>query len=310
MEDAPTEVWHYTSAAGLKGIIENDYLFASPATQMNDSKELHEGRETAEKVLKRLLVDDPAALKEALSQIGTFDEVFQESENLFLISASTDGDNLSLWRNYGSTASYAIRFDTTKVLRPIVNPGSLSNRLLDDEVPGIMLSYPLPHAAASGSLEWLPVDYNGLRANELAEKIASGIRSVQLREQSAQFIRDYRSRLLARVKHGSFSAETEVRRIIRVSPSHAFLGFRDSPKGLMRHIRVGYSSTDSPGRLQTADGKDLHDCILKPDKLPIQEVKLSPVGHLSSAPGSLASFLQLHGYADVKVSRSASPFIG
>src|SRR5690625_3598353 len=118
----PDEVWHYTSAAGLKGIIENDYLFACPATQMNDSKELHEGRDRVEQVLRERLVNEPELLDEALSQIGTFEEILAESEKLFLISASTNGDNLSLWRNYGTFASYAIRFDESKILRPIVNP--------------------------------------------------------------------------------------------------------------------------------------------------------------------------------------------
>lgn len=309
-EDSRGEVWHYTSAAGLKGIIENNYLFACPATQMNDSKELHEGRDKVEQILRERLSDDPRLLDLALSQIGTFEEILAESENLFLISASTNGDNLSLWRSYGTSASYAIRFDKSKILRPIVNPDNLDGRLLREELPGILLSDPLPHAAASGSLDWLPVDYTGSSATELAGMIDSGLRSKDHKEQYAQHLQDYRSRILARTKHGSFDAESEVRRIIRLSPPLAFLAFRETPRGLMRHIRVGYSDFDQPGRLTTNDGKELHDCILKPDRLPILEVKLSPTGHLGSAAHSVEYFLRAHGYGHVRVSKSSSPFIG
>lgn len=45
-------LFHYTTAGGLKGIIESSSLFASSAYFLNDSSELKYGRELAAKVLQ------------------------------------------------------------------------------------------------------------------------------------------------------------------------------------------------------------------------------------------------------------------
>ncbi|UOQ58994.1 hypothetical protein MUN76_07900 [Leucobacter rhizosphaerae] len=308
----PDEVWHYTTAAGLRGIVENDYLFACPATQMNDAKELLEGREVVEKALaEEAMSENPGFLANALALLGTFAETVDESEGLYLVSASTNGDNLSLWRNYGESASYAIRFDPDKRLRPIVDLGSLDRELGPDELPGIKLDAPYPHAAATISNDWVAVDYEQETAEQLARQIAHAARRAGGPDDlHRSFITDYRSRILGRTKHSSFSAESEVRKIIRVSPEQAFLGFRDSPRGLARHVRVGYSTLEPLGDSLTVGGKRIHACIETVEKLPILEVKLSPTGHRSSALRTLENFLAVNGYRDVELSRSASPFIG
>jgi hypothetical protein len=112
----PTHLAHYTTADGLRGIIQNGNLWASGACYLNDSSEIDYGR---------LLFDD--ILTKAIAEEGrdpVSKSVFQEAKKAFesggemepiisrtYVACFCEKDNLlSQWRAYGQSGGYAIVF--------------------------------------------------------------------------------------------------------------------------------------------------------------------------------------------------------
>ena len=50
-------LFHYTSAGGLKGILENKYIFATDSAFLNDSSEIFYAGQEVEQLLKNLVAD-------------------------------------------------------------------------------------------------------------------------------------------------------------------------------------------------------------------------------------------------------------
>jgi hypothetical protein len=105
------QAWHYTTAAGLLDILRRDRLWASSAAFMNDADEIRTG--------KRALQDAVAARQPPLedwqlNQLRLLGGMTDgQPDKVFLLSASTDGDALTLWRSYGqgTEAEYALELD-------------------------------------------------------------------------------------------------------------------------------------------------------------------------------------------------------
>ncbi len=308
---SPQEVWHYTTAAGLKGIIENNYLLAGPASQMNDSREIIEGYEAVlQHISTASVLDAGDARIEALSWLGTREDAVAGAARIFTVSASSNGDNLSLWRAYGASSSYAIKLDPDTQLLPVVDPGMLDGPLVREDLPGLMLTEPLPHCAAKTLASWEPVDYQHVFARQLVDKFYSAAASASQRETGRSMAKDHTLDLMARMKHSSFYAEQEVRKSFRVARPDAFHVFRDTSVGMKRFIRVGHSHSQEQDKEIEVAGKRVYGCIIKPEKLPILEIKLSPTGHQLGAKETIESFLATHGRNDVPVTFSASPYTG
>lgn len=114
--------WHYTSAAGLLGIIEGHSLRATSAAFMNDANEMKTGvlaLRLAFERMKHTLSDEDRKMAEASS-------LLRESSVIdsFLVSASSKSDLLTIWRNYGGgQVAYAIGFDRSIKLAPRENIG-------------------------------------------------------------------------------------------------------------------------------------------------------------------------------------------
>ncbi|MBC9943797.1 DUF2971 domain-containing protein [Leucobacter sp. cx-328] len=305
------EAWHYTTAAGFKGIVENDFLLAGPASQMNDSREIIEGYDAVRTlVLPPEVSSNAHARAELLECLGSLEDAMEAMHSLFSLSASSNGDNLSLWRAYGGAGSYAIRLDHEASLFPIVDVDRLDQRLTKEAIPGLELHEPFPHAAAKVLKDWKPVDYTMESAKKHAKMFDASVASGGLQDWQKKMIEDYKYDLFARIKHSSFSAEEEVRKTFRVAPSLAFDYFLGAGSTLKRFIKVGYSLDQKLGEASNAGDFVLWNCMPEPEKLPILEVKLSPTGHQPSAVETAKSFLALHGHTDIPVSFSASPFTG
>ena len=75
---SPGVVYHYTSAAGLYGIIAEGVLRATNFSYLNDSSEIHHGRSIAAKIITRQLAREHpqshrrvlTTVQEALEEVG------------------------------------------------------------------------------------------------------------------------------------------------------------------------------------------------------------------------------------------------
>jgi hypothetical protein len=108
-------VWHYTNAAGLAGIIQENVLWASSTAFMNDHHELRTGANLFRDLLERHQVTlDPKILEHVQAMAGI---ALVDRYKMFVACACTGPNNLTMWRNYtGPEVGFAVGLDSTKPL--------------------------------------------------------------------------------------------------------------------------------------------------------------------------------------------------
>jgi hypothetical protein len=108
----PSTLYHYTGAAGLKGILSKDSLWATNFSFLNDPSEVEYGRELVRQTLKEKKEADHSSTRNLLDEI---DRCFAEQlPSEVYVSCFTElSDNLSQWRAYGAPKAprYCIGFD-------------------------------------------------------------------------------------------------------------------------------------------------------------------------------------------------------
>ncbi len=106
-------VWHYTNRAGLRGILENQCLWSTARTGLNDPLEVTHAIEEMRRTWQHYrgssqLVDDVP--REDVDDLIDYLANEIESMDLFFTSGSTTGDKLEHWKGYGSDQGYSICF--------------------------------------------------------------------------------------------------------------------------------------------------------------------------------------------------------
>lgn len=107
----PDELYHYTDAAALKGILGNGTLWASKYQFMNDSKEFLYAVQLGQSIMSNYLeqassINTRTILRMTLQMMKSV-----VSRHCFIVSFSKNRDQLSQWRAYGKKGGYAIRFN-------------------------------------------------------------------------------------------------------------------------------------------------------------------------------------------------------
>lgn len=115
-EGDPTHLAHYSTADGLRGIIQNGNLWASSAYYLNDSSEMDYGRGLFCEILTTAIAEEG---RDPVSK-----SIFQEAKKAFepggemeatisrtYVACFCERENLlSQWRTYGQSGGYAIVF--------------------------------------------------------------------------------------------------------------------------------------------------------------------------------------------------------
>ncbi|EKD29046.1 MAG: hypothetical protein ACD_79C00102G0003 [uncultured bacterium] len=140
-------LWHYTTLEGLKGILENQNIWATDYRFLNDSTELHTAKEIFIRNLipdiKEMILDDCSVNKEnenivkthggidnlsrldAQNVLQVFYDVLNDRFTTYLISFCSHTDDsefiqnnglLSQWRGYGKNGGFAILFNKEKLI--------------------------------------------------------------------------------------------------------------------------------------------------------------------------------------------------
>lgn len=118
------QLFHYTTPAGLKGIIENGCIWATHAQFLNDSTEGQHGKLLIRKILKdRTIWSDVkrACVQQVLKLFEEESEFVDVSQDVYIGCFCEDNDLLSLWRGYSNTSGYSIGFSFPEItgLKPI-----------------------------------------------------------------------------------------------------------------------------------------------------------------------------------------------
>ena len=315
---------HYTTGAGLAGIVSSGALWATHASTLNDSQEITHYldtklieiiRDEAISALADLIIEPKIARK--VEDEGGFEEVVQKQTNsiadllresmltfhqpyIFSFSAITSdrvrqSGLLSQWRGYGTDGGYAIIFDSLKL-----------EELLKEEVEQHFYQ----------QMQWGDVYYYGLsdehqRSSEEiadAEKhLRAGIRELQRspKPNSMEQAYDAMITLSCLFKHLGFHEEQEVR-VIAIPPNEEVLrlskqsGEAREPRRISMWSRGGMlvPYLDLFG---TSHGTAR--------KLPIKRVIVGPHSLSPTRLKTVELLLRSHGY-DADVIISDIPYLG
>ncbi|NYJ18495.1 hypothetical protein [Glaciibacter psychrotolerans] len=301
--------WHYTSSSGLRGIIETNSLRATSAAFMNDANELKTGVGALKKAYERLkstLADDERGLVERgglLRESAVFDS--------FLVSASLDGDLLTLWRYYGNdSVAYSVGFDRDVPLQareqvggdqhPSPPPG-YHDREWEMIEGQRSFTEPDPDYVGVFGGNWRPVTYVHRDGSEAhAEYIRKYIGRRQYNDGLNRFFFDvgaFADSPINLEKDNGFSDEREIRIIVDVNPAWKFVKFRENQYGLVPYIEL---ASGSSVEAFVPIGPQL--------RLPIRHIMVGPTSTPEIAKRALRLFLDNNGYGDVTIGSSEIPF--
>lgn len=109
------EVFHYTSSTGLLGSLRSGSVWASAASSLNDLGEVRQGWE----LIKKILAAQPPS--EAVSMLTGFaNDPLKRQNEVFVLSASIDGDDAAQWRLYADEGrGYAVGLDGSVALAAV-----------------------------------------------------------------------------------------------------------------------------------------------------------------------------------------------
>lgn len=314
-------VWHYTSPDGLNGILEQDVLWATSAAFMNDIHELETGARALFKHFKKHRSKLPLDVAEKVE-----DEILKRTQNphsAYIISASKDGDSLTLWRNYGKhSVSYAIGLDPSVPLIPLQissaeehpNPpvGWGREYIEDDEGQRHIVAdpdHPVVECLRHKEKQWISVVYGGRRRRRIIESNFEDAIATATTTPKNGFLNFYFHWLsdLLLLKADGFRDEREVRiNYTLVAPNWKFLCFRSTPWGVTPFIRL----TSAPSSYNPAYsfGGSGDDFARVPASLPIVHIRIGPTPYRKAAKKALRQLLERHGYSHVRISASRIPY--
>lgn len=223
-------LFHYTTAAGLLGILESSRLWASDLRFLNDSQEAVYARESVIEVVRtmenpELAHGDWRTEIFARYQGFVIDELVKGEFGVFVACFCESGDLLSQWRAYGQDHGYALEIRVAALENAIAN------------IP----SYP----PASGLTK---VRYGLGSAVAITDKAREVVANFNLNHPGvkAHYAALAVNALLAQVKHPAFSEEAEWRLVIgleifdesRIATGRASTLYRATPMSIVPYIEV------------------------------------------------------------------------
>jgi hypothetical protein len=320
------ELLHYTTAAGLSGIVNSDCLWAIHASFLNDSEEIRHffnhrlvdiTRTVAVKYLEELERDPKAASeinreggvdiiaeKQAIVIANKLRDHFLSANKPYLFSLCAPGDEqtrrnglLSQWRGYGQDGGYAIVFDT-RGLENFFEEENNRNLYKHFECGDVFYHGVDNETQPSGSevQEW---------EETLREIISCTIRENTTSE-SNEIDRVVTS-LACLYKHRGFQEEREVR-VVAVTATIKEIEIADGKlpvlpvKPVKTYLRKGMPI---PYIELFAKPKEAQ----RSTQLPIKEIIIGPHPDSDRRKEAVKQLMEANGYS-VKVTCSEIPYIG
>ena len=291
---APDVVYHYTTAAGLQGIIDSASLWATDLAYLNDSTEMRYGLEIFQTELLKHISHFRAS-DVLVSQM--FDEAHLfERLRVFVNCFCEDGDLLSQWRGYSGAGGYCVGLDAKATGARLVKNG-FSGRLLVNVLYG-------PEAASMTTKIWSRIMAEGMEpllkqmievadrssygpSDDDVELVAKAMYEIGSPEVSRALI------LCSFLKHPAFEEEKEWRiiapmQMLKLDPNT--IQFRQGYLGLIPYIKINLGDGDG--------------------RLPIREVKVGPGSDQALRIQAVKLLLHTKGYSNVSVTASEAPFRG
>lgn len=258
MRATPDVLYHYTTSAGLLGILSSRALWTSNVLFLNDAEELLHASEgtvaamsaKADELKARLDRGEPefpnrpllAIMEGIIMRLKQLQEGGRLWGEVYVTCFCEDGDLLSQWRGYAGSDGYALGFDVA-LLQPIESTAYMGMNLAQ-------VKYGLTEA----------ID----EITDLAESIDPGSGNHPGVQADHKFLTVLRQ--LSQVKNPGFREEREWR-LLNISDEKRDLRFREGPSGLIPykthtfHPESLVSVTIGPGGNRSLRERSVRDII-------------------------------------------------
>lgn len=233
----PVSVFHYTSAAGLLGILNARQIWLSDIDFLNDAQEMKYAARALADAFGKLVLDQhgdaPAQPEGPMLHRGLLSTLFELYSRFgleppaelrarfsvpipgqtgpwegfpFVASFCSEGDLLSMWRGYANGDGFAVEFDTQALLDAAAGTVEAYD-LTEQEVESLRMNN------FGVRSEFVPIAYGGEHLGEtveaaVAEMTVSGNDHVGV---AADNLLCRLGPLLASTKHPAFQEEKEIR---------------------------------------------------------------------------------------------------
>lgn len=277
----PEEIWHYTSAEGLVGILESGHLWSTQIACVNDTLEQRYFGDLVHAAVRIRRGQNTDPTLEVMWQIA--DELLSTRDftavGRFVVCFSEVADDLGQWRGYGGgECGYAVGFRSDQLLE------------ISKARPNTAL---LPMSYDKTAHDFLVDDVLRMATVYFQRGIKRGL--TDLDKWAREFLVAYATELdifSCIIKHPKFSAEVE-RRIMTLlqTGEHQALEFRQKRTLLARHLPLDMTVVGDSTK-----------------RLPITRIYVGPGPSQQVSRISVGDLLLKLGYQNVQVELSAVPY--
>jgi hypothetical protein len=275
------EVWHYTNADGLIGILKSGQIWSTQVACLNDSLEQRYFGDIVHRLVKEKRAQNRDPNLDVL--LGVVDEALSQRDFSaawhFVACFSEVEDDLSQWRGYGGgECGYAIGFRSDGVLEAIkARPACLF----------------LPMSYDDAKHQFLAADVMRMAEQYFLAGLARGLTDVP--RWAKEFAMAFAMELdifASLIKHPKFEAEKERRIVTGLQPTdYTMLEFRQKRTLLARHLPLSLTTS--------VDGKM---------RLPLTRIYVGPGPAQQVTRISVGDLLKKFGYEGLPVQMSKVPY--
>lgn len=283
---APELLFHYTTPAGLLGILGSSRLWATNYRFLNDKSEVTYGFAIFEQVVQaRLEITDHPICSEMLSRLLRTANAFDGMLDFYVTCFCERDDLLHQWRFYaGAGGGYALGFETKFI-------GLRWGQIHPNQ--DLVLTKVIYNPAQQADLIAQVIDSTLGELKALLTNESTIESSNFLIALCCQFVRAQVADYLVSFKHPAFEVEQEWRLCLTPRPSDEIeVRFREGPYGLTPYIEI--DPTPMVGHYK--------------DRLPFGRLVHGPVPDPANTRFSLGMLLQSKGYHNVNLSGCELPF--
>ncbi len=271
------DLFHYSSAEGLKGIVGGRSLWATNIEYLNDAAEFRHGEGVIEEIVAKRKSAAKGEEESFFERLGESPRIF-DAPDIFVVSLSESDDSLGQWRGYTpSNCGFSIGFDSRVLTSALWASDSMQLvRCIYGDEEQRQTARDLLETHIEG---WIK-----------RPKTPSGIRNSSAKVSAALSFRVQSAILAASMKHRAFSDEKEWR----------LLGvFRDTTN---YRFRAGKSSLIPYIELRWGAGTNA------PEAQPIRSVTVGPSPNPKLGNNSVSLLLKSLGMDHVRIKSSQIPF--
>ncbi|MFP2249460.1 DUF2971 domain-containing protein [Enterobacter ludwigii] len=268
------KIYHYTDLNGLKGILENNSLWATNYAFLNDSQEIKHGINCIINALDNI---HGKIKNEHIELVKNTVQFFKEvtSKHAYNISFCLKPDLLSMWRGYGQAQKVCLEFDSNELFEAI----DTSDKVIYDRNV-IYTEENSTIEAIDGIVEF----FNN-------EKVIEDITKSDLDElyhaiTLAQLLPPF-----FKVKH--FEEELEYRFVIYTQNKNQDVKIRVGNKGIIPYIELKMNKHGPHG-----------------GKLPLKKIMIGPGQNIEELINGIEIMLDVYKYNKVDITTSKVPFKG